>query len=89
MTFNRQELYPDIASKAAVLCFSIVMNHPFIDGNKRCGHAAMEVFLLLNGYEIKAEVDEQEKIMLDLAAGKLDFKDFTTWVRNHIVKRSF
>jgi len=40
-------------------------------------------------YEIKAEVDDQERIMLDVAAGKLDFKDFTTWVRNHIVKRSF
>lgn len=83
-TFAQQELYPDLASKAAALCFFIVMNHPFIDGNKRTGHAAMEVFLILNGHEIKSGVDEQEKIILDLAAGKLDRENFTRWVKNHI-----
>jgi death on curing protein len=36
------------------------MNHPFLDGNKRIGHAAMEVFLVLNGLEVVASVDEQD-----------------------------
>jgi death-on-curing protein len=45
------------------------MNHPFVDGNKRVGHAAMETFLILNGYEIIASVDEQERVMIELAAG--------------------
>ena len=84
ITFDQQELYHDLASKAAALCFSIVMNHPFLDGNKRAGHAAMEVFLFLNGHEIKSGVDEQEKIILDLAAGKLDRENFAVWVKNHI-----
>jgi len=41
------------------LGFALVMNHPFVDGNKRIGHAAMETFLVLNGYEIVASTDEQ------------------------------
>ena len=61
------------------------MNHPFIDGNKRIGHAAMETLLVLNGFEIDAIVDEQERIILDLAAGELDRVEFTTWINNHII----
>lgn len=44
MTFDGSELYEPLDEKAAALCYSIVMNHPFIDGNKRIGHAAMESF---------------------------------------------
>jgi len=84
-TFNRTDLYPDIFAKAAALCFFIVMNHPFIDGNKRVGHAAMETFLILNGFEIEASVDEQERIILDLANGKLGREEFTAWLNNHII----
>lgn len=87
ITFDQKELYPDIVSKALALCFSIIRNHPFFDGNKRAGHAAMEVFLFLNGFEIKAGIDEQEKIFLDLAAGKLDRENFTIWIKNHITCR--
>ncbi|MDC0831535.1 type II toxin-antitoxin system death-on-curing family toxin [Geitlerinema sp. CS-897] len=59
MTFGGEDLYSTEIEKAAALGFSIVMNHPFVDGNKRTGHAAMETFLLLNGREIRATVDEQ------------------------------
>ena len=60
------------------------MNHPFVDGNKRIGHAVMETFLVLNGYEIQATTDEQEGIVLRLAAGELDRATFTDWLRSHI-----
>lgn len=83
-TFNQSDLYPDVASKAAALCYSIIMNHAFIDGNKRLGHAVMETFLILNGFEIDANVDEQERIILDVAAGKLRREDFTSWLSKHI-----
>jgi len=79
-----QDLYPDLPTKATALCFSLVLNHPFIDGNKRVGHAAMEVFLSLNGYELHAAVDEQERIVLDLAAGQLSRDAFLEWVKQHI-----
>lgn len=85
ITFNRTDLYLDIISKAAALCFFIVMNHPFVDGNKRVGHAAMEIFLILNGFKIEATIDDQEKIILDLAAGKVDREQFAVWVNNHII----
>ena len=53
MTFGGDDLYPTLIEKSGALCFSLVQNHPFVDGNKRLGHAAMEVFLILNGHEIR------------------------------------
>ncbi|MCP9468975.1 MAG: type II toxin-antitoxin system death-on-curing family toxin [Nitrospira sp.] len=49
MTFDGAELYPTVVEKAASLGFSLIQNHPFVDGNKRTAHAAMETFLVLNG----------------------------------------
>ncbi len=85
LTFNQADLYPNIVAKAAALCFFLVMNHPFVDGNKRVGHAAMETFLILNGCEIEATVADQEQIILDLAAGKLTREAFTNWLKNHVI----
>ncbi len=87
MTFGGEELYPTIIEKASALGFSIVMNHPFVDGNKRTGHAAMETFLVLNRLEIKAAVDEQERVILALAAGELDRDAFTNWLRQSVESR--
>jgi death-on-curing protein len=87
MTFGGEELYSGITEKAAALCFFIVKNHPFVDGNKRLGHAAMEVFLLLNGYEISSDVNEQEKAILNLASGDLTLEAFTEWLKKIIIKR--
>jgi len=82
-SFDGRDLYPDLVAKAAALCYSLVMNHPFVDGNKRVGHAAMETFLLLNGGEIRCSVDEQERVMLQLAAGDISRDAFTQWVGQH------
>ena len=84
MTFEGKDLYPTIEDKAAALAFFIIQNHPFMDGNKRCGHAAMETFLVLNGKEIEAPVDEVEKIILEIASGKLSLKNFVIWLAGHI-----
>ncbi|MCC6298038.1 MAG: type II toxin-antitoxin system death-on-curing family toxin [Anaerolineales bacterium] len=86
-TFGGEELYPTIVEKAAALGFSLVMNHAFVDGNKRIGHYAMETFLVINGYEVDAPIDEQEAIILQLASGTLDRASFTDWVREHVVSR--
>ena len=87
MTFGGQELYPTIIEKATALGFSLINNHPFNDGNKRVGHAALETFLVLNGYEIDAPVDEQERVILSVAAGEMDKDGFTDWLRAHITER--
>jgi death-on-curing protein len=84
MTFGGNDLYPSLVEKAAALCFSLVKNHPFVDGNKRVGHAAMETFLVLNGFEIDASTDEQEQILLSLAAGQLNREDLVEWLRQHV-----
>ena len=88
MTFNGEELYPTIVEKASALGFLLIQNHPFVDGNKRAGHAAMESFLMFNGYEISASVDEQEKVVLGVASGKMDRNAFMDWLRSHIVELS-
>ena len=84
MTFDGDDLYPTLAAKASAICFSLLMNHPFVDGNKRVGHAAMEIFLVLNGHELCAEVDNAESVILQLAAGRLTREDFVDWVTTHI-----
>jgi death-on-curing protein len=85
MTFDGRELYPTIADKAAALGYSLIQNHPFVDGNKRIGHAAMEIFLILNGYELRAPVDEQETLILNIASGMVRRETLATWIQNHII----
>jgi len=88
MTFGGKDLYPSIVEKAAALGCSLIQNHPFLDGNKRTGHAAMEVFLFLNDFEIQSSVDEQETIILQVASGEMDREAFTGWLRDHVTARS-
>jgi death-on-curing protein len=85
MTFGGADLYPTLADKAAALAFSLVLNHPFVDGNKRLGHAAMETLLVLSGHELDAAVDEQERVVLQVAAGTMKREAFTEWVRAHVM----
>jgi death on curing protein len=87
-TFGGADLHPALSDKAAALCFSLVSNHPFLDGNKRVAHAAMETFLVLNGSEIEASIDEQEQIMLDVAAGRSSRGEIAAWLREHIKRLS-
>lgn len=86
MSFGGEDLYPTVAEKAAALTFSLVSNHPFVDGNKRIGHAAMEAFLMLNGHEITAAIDESEHVMLRLAAGEMSREELVAWVGAHLVR---
>ena len=79
-TFAGEDLHPTLIAKAAALGFSLALNHPFVDGNKRVAHAAMEVFLALNGLEITSHIDEQERLMLDLAAGKVAREVLEDWL---------
>jgi death on curing protein len=83
MTFSGEELYPNLLEKAAALGFSIIMNHPFVDGNKRAGHAAAETFLVLNGMEINASVDKQERVVLAIASGELGREAFVEWLQRN------
>ena len=85
-TFGGQELYADLAAKAGALAYGLVKNHPFVDGNKRIAHAAMEVFLVMNGHEVRASVDEQEEVLLRVASGAMGRKELVEWIAKHMVK---
>ena len=78
------DAYPSLIEKAAVLGFALSQNHGFVDGNKRIAHAAIETFLILNGFEIAASVDEQEATVLQLAAGTLSRESLASWLEEHV-----
>lgn len=87
-TFGGEDLYADVPAKAAALAFSRINNHPFIDGNKRIGHAALETLLLLNGFELEADVDEAEAVILEVASGRRSRDELLNWVRSRLVPRA-
>jgi death-on-curing protein len=87
MAFEGAELYPTLVDKASALALSLIKNHPFVDGNKRVGHAAMETFLVMNSHEINASVDEQEQIILQLAASSIGRQEFTVWLHAHVIEK--
>jgi death-on-curing protein len=84
-TFGGDDLYPTLVAKAAALGFSLINNHPFVDGNKRIGHAAIEATLMLNGFELSASVDESEAEILAVASGAQTREEFQQWLEEHIV----
>lgn len=86
-SFGGAELYVSLAAKAGALGYSLAMNHAFVDGNKRVAHAALETFLILNGHELMADVDEGERAMLALAAGELSRDQLIAWIEEHLVRR--
>ena len=84
-TFDGNDLYPSVEEKAAALGFSLIRNHPFTDGNKRVGHAAIEATLMMNGLQLRSSVDEAERVILGVAAGTASRDDLVAWVRSCVV----
>lgn len=74
---------PDVADLAAAYGFGIARNHPFVDGNKRTAFVAVELFLVLNGFELTADDSACVLIMLAAAAGDIDDRAFAAWIRAH------
>ncbi|MDP2770997.1 MAG: type II toxin-antitoxin system death-on-curing family toxin [Giesbergeria sp.] len=79
---------PDVAALAAAYGWGISRNHPFLDGNKRTGFVAAELFLGLNGYALTADDAQCVITMLSLAAGDLAEDDFAAWLRQHAQRRA-
>ena len=83
-SFGGQDLYPDLISKAAALGYFLIRNHPFVDGNKRIGHAMMEWVLRANQLEMVKEIDDQERTILAVAAGEWNLDELTHWLRERV-----
>jgi death-on-curing protein len=84
MTFGGEDLYPDLAAKAGALMHSLVLNHPFVDGNKRIGVAAAEYFLAVNGHDLLATDDELESVTLAVARGEVEAEALAIWFRQRL-----
>ena len=82
-TFGGQYLYPTIQAMAAHLAFSLIKNHPFIDGNKRIGILAMMVFLKINGLPLACTDNELETLGWGLADGSIDEPELIEWIVSH------
>jgi len=85
-TFGGADLYVSLVDKAAAVGFSLIKNHPFVDGNKRIGHAVVEAMLMLNGFELSAGVDESEAEILAVAAGERSGGEFRFWIEATVVR---
>jgi len=82
-TFDGQELLPTTQQKAVRLGFGLIMNHPFVDGNKRIGAHAMLVTLAMNGIRLEYTQEELCSIILEVASGNVSFDGLLDWVLNH------
>lgn len=75
--------YPSILQKAVRLGYGLIMNHPFVDGNKRIGTHAMLVLLALNGIELRFEQEELSDEILAVASGTYGYEHLLQWVIDH------
>ena len=75
---------PDVADLAAAYATGLIKNHPFVDGNKRTGYIAAELFLALNGYSLGATDLDATLTTLKLAASELTEANFADWIRSNL-----
>lgn len=82
-TYFGTELYPSLEEKAARLCFSLISNHAFLDGNKRIGIFSMMVLLDLNGVELDCTDDKLIELGLNVASSKWGYEEILDFIRKH------
>jgi death-on-curing protein len=82
-SFDGEDFYKTIQAKAARLGFSLIHNHPFIDGNKRIGILSMIVFLEMNGIDVFCTNEELIELGLGLADGTIDNNTLLNWILEH------
>lgn len=83
----RTGYYEDLAGMAAALFESLIMNHPFIDGNKRVAFFATDVFLRLNGYKLKVDAKKAHRFLIGLLEKECcTFDELLPWIRKHAVR---
>ena len=82
-SFGGQDLYPDLFSKAAALGHSLILNHPFVDGNKRLGFEAMLLMLRLNGYDVHVSPATAFDVVVKVAKGALSEQAIADWLKQH------
>ncbi|HEY9341157.1 MAG TPA: type II toxin-antitoxin system death-on-curing family toxin [Hanamia sp.] len=82
-TFGGEDLYPDFFAKAAAIAESIIINHPFIDGNKRTGYVLMESILRYGSIKIIADDESLYNFMISISTGEKRFDDIVAWLKKN------
>jgi len=82
-TFDGRPMLTTVQQKAARLGFGLIMNHPFLDGNKRIGAHVMLTTLAMNGVELEYTQKELYEIILRVASGEASFEAILSWVLDH------
>ena len=81
-----KEAYPTLFDKAAVICQSLLMNHAFIDGNKRAAFAACHLTLLMNGWNLTARSEETYDFLIKIIREHTDWPEISAWLKKHSKK---
>ena len=82
-TFGGKDLYPTIFEKAAALIQSLILNHPFDDGNKRTAVTSTARFFYINGYQLKLPLKKSIQFTLNIDSHKLSFEEIVSWFKKH------
>lgn len=87
-TFDNQELYPSPIEKATAIFESILINHPFIDGNKRTAYVLLRLTLMEGGFDIIATPDDKYSMVIAASKGEMRYEEIKKWIQNHLIQKS-
>ena len=79
-TIDHKLIYPTITDQVAILGYSLITRHPFIDGNKRIGMHMVAVYLRYNGYRYSPSNHDVVRIALLVASKQMDYQKFREWM---------
>lgn len=88
MTFDQQDLYPTAADKAAAVFESLIINHPFIDGNKRIAYLLLRLTMRIENITMIASQKEKYDMAIDASMGLINFDQIKDWIVKHSIKTS-
>jgi len=87
-TFDQNDLYPTSIDKASALFESIIINHPFMDGNKRISYVLMRIILLHDNLDIVASQSEKYNFVISASKGESRYDEIKQWLKDHIVTKN-
>ena len=86
-TFDQKDLYPAPIDKAAAIFESLIINHPFVDGNKRSVYVLMRLILLADNLDIIASQNEKYNFVISASKGEIRFDQIKEWLNLHVSKK--
>jgi death-on-curing protein len=85
-TFDQKDLYPTTIDKAAAISESLIINHPFVDGNKRTAYVLMKLLLMADNLDIIASQNEKYDFVISASKGEFRFDEIKDWLNLHVPK---